>query len=361
MLFIFRAFSIFIYFIFKAFPFLNKRNYQTNIYGLEYRIANLFYKYKKEQKLKIYIPVNTKIYFKIQTETKTTRLFKKWGLTSELQTNDPLFNEKYYIACDNIGFLKKIKNDGNFLYLIKKLLDSNSIDLSSNSNGELIIEGTNINPEFFLDAENSKLLIELKNILENFSNNKLFQIDIYGFSIYIFELITSTVLFYGILSFIEYETLKTYYFLNLVLFYKYVFITSLLYIAIVFVLYFLLVGTSSRSPFIFIGNMSLNILFCFFVGFGLVSDLNIKLDKSETTTYKTKLNDKNSTRKGFSRKHSNRNYYFFFDPATKGPLPDKLSVGTYDYFRFEINNNIEVDVKNGWLKIPYISELSLSK
>lgn len=358
MFFLIRIFSLLIFFIYRKFPFLQKHSYQTNAYGLSFKIADYGIRNKNITNTKIIIPVDSKIFFKIQKENALTRFFKKWGLTSELQTSDLHFDQQYYIASDNIGFLKQLKNHSQFFNLIKELLKSNSIEISCNSKGELIIEGLNLNADLFLNQNISTILLELKRNLETLSNNSIFKVDPYNATIYLFEFISSIALFYGFTSFVEYQIVKTYYFLSSPLVLKYIFSFSAIYILIMLILFFVLVGKSARSPIIFLSDMALNIICSFFIASGFMYDINVKLDKSEPIEYKTKITDKFTERKRFSRKNKSYKYYLIFSSATSETIPSKLSVNLYDYGRFEINNNVAISVKNGFLKIPYVTEIN---
>ena len=89
----------------------SSKTYSNTLHGNPYK-----YRYTSKGKntpssLSIFFPMSSEGEFETASETATDRFFKKMGISIEIQTGDPLFDDKTYIKSNTIDFTRNYFDD----------------------------------------------------------------------------------------------------------------------------------------------------------------------------------------------------------------------------------------------------------
>lgn len=297
----------------------------------------------------------SKIIFKLNVETYLDKLFKIFGFSSEIQTNNKYFNSKVYIASDSLNFAELVKSDNHFQNIVLKLFSLGCITMYCDRN--------TFSARFKGDRgeqnEVQQDFINLFRIIENlqikFDESKQ---DHFEKKVIFAETIIWSFFCFSVLSFFESKkgVDKYYEIFDLVLgglvMGLSIFVILLLAIKILF-------KKSSRGHPIIIESAFLLFISLPIMGISLLYDSNIYLDSSAPIVIKSKVLDKTIDHRAPRYGFGYYKYYIEIEEQIDQELPRKISVSKDLYDSLNNNQYVEVKIGNGFFGYRWIKDVSV--
>lgn len=288
-----------------------------------------------------------------------TSFFKKWGFSAEIQTGDNEFDDKVYVASDNPYFNQNLKADPNIRNQTLEILKS--ADYIQNNNQRFSVRfAYDITPD-------QELKTKLVQIFKRFTTidqkpKPLFQ-DPFTYKILFIECLVWGLASYSYISAFQWymeRNITTY--LSDIAVVKYGLAFGLILFLILFFVIAKYLYQSSRAHRVIVESFFV-LLFSFPVGgIALFSDLNIQLDRSQEEIIEAKVIETYSLRHRRNRGGSYYTYHLSLSPETKWSyskyqFPQDIKVASSIFKSVQRNDNIELSIKPGKFRIPWIQNI----
>lgn len=236
--------------------------------------------YIRDSKTYLGVPLKRASQFKIHPETSSDRMFKAWGMSTELQCGDAAFDRKVYIESDAKALVKELAQSDRAREVIVEIFKETGLQITADTDWleiELLGERTDT-------KKLEELLVELADWFDNVPSKTyaLFKDPMY-FKALTAEFIFTGIAFYGILSF-ALEFWNGYLLETDIIFSKSVKLTAVAALILIPFNFWFLSG-SSRGHRLILENFFYILIGLPLACFHLVSDANQAWDKGELTTY----------------------------------------------------------------------------
>jgi hypothetical protein len=304
---------------------------------------------------KIYLKVNSKVFFRLIKENMWLREFKRAGFDKEIQVGEKEFDDAFYIAAENLGILRKLRSDPRLRESLLKLHSLGFERITADGFGHLKL--TNKKSAI---ANPDQIIPELTYVRDSIDSieRSSFLSEPFVIRVMLLELIAYAISGYAVASYasLVLDGGQTHLALGDVI-WKGLGIGCVL-IGGWFVLVLALLKGSSRLPLI-LHDFSIPICFVAITsGFQIFSDLNQSLDQTPASITRATLVGK-FTRVTGSRRQRRTTYYLNLK-FTKNPfqIPEQLTVSSWTYMGLTQGEGVEFKVRQGYFNSPYIDEIN---
>lgn len=346
---ILRLFLFFIARFYKKNQFLyGNQEFQKSSDGTHYIFVTRK-RNKKEYVNEVIVKTKASFFFKISKETKILKFLKKIGFDGEIQTGDQGFDEKFFIASDNLSVQSSLKNEGKLRNLIYDLELCGLKEVLSDGNGHIRF----ISDEVTLDKEEYlRRCLDVSKIIDEVIPSKR-EVDKFVRKIIFLEFILYGLLGYALGSYLHFKIddgqihldpfnlLIKGVFLGLIL----IFFGSLIIYA--------LFRKSSRASLIISEYTIFYLISSIVAGPQMIFDLNQALDRSRPVIIESFVERKFSRTTG-SRKNRSTAYYvklrFLTNPFQ---MENTLRVSPMEYFSIIEKGGLDFFIKKGFFNSPY--------
>jgi hypothetical protein len=342
--------------------------------GFETYPGNILLKIKNKRvsltsskfKSTIQLKIDSKIFFRLVPENSWFKFYKSAGFSREIQVGDPAFDEKFYVAAENRGFLISLSSDKALRDSLIKLHDLGFTRFISNGTGYLEID----NPSSAVEEPTSLLqdLEQIKISLNNVQKSSFFDEPMMAFII-LFELIFYGLIGYYIATFIRLASsgltfnLITESVIHLDIYDYFVkgLITSAVLISVSIALTLLLFRKTSLAPLVFYTFVFPASGLLLIAGVQFFGDLNRLLDRSPTVLTEAYFEKKFTKDLGGRWSRSSGIQFFINLRFRSNPsgIPGTLSVSPLLQAKLIKGDGVEIETRRGFFDSPYIEEIRM--
>ncbi len=252
-----------------------------------------------------------------------------------------------------------LKTEPRILELVKELFDADWNQITHRHlERRMILRG---GPRAGFHPKNFAILTDIISSLRKFPPH-IKVIDAFDFKVFIFEGLAWGVIGYSVGSFIEMIIFDSFRLLDpMALALKGVVLGLGTFAVWTFLAAFFFQRSSRLVP--LLSDLFLMSAVCFtLAGPQLMTDLNSGLDKSTPDIVTAHIVNKFSETKHRSRGRTSTSYYLQLNIENnhKYHISEKMNVPAWEYWNFESGQRIDIQVRQGFFKSPYIAEIELN-
>ncbi len=294
--------------------------------------------------------------FRLSSEGRLDRLFKAVGFTHEVQTGDPAFDGRLYIACDHPALAPVLQEDAGARAAILELFTATTKAIRTD--GEMLwVTRTGNHPP--TDKELAQLA-RLREALQAVPAESLHVLrDGFFWRALLVESIAWSVALYGTPGLIEIATRRHPQYFE----WEPVISTGLGAAVGVFVLLFglswWLLRGSSRAHRVLTESLILLLLGVPLSSIQAVSDVNIALDRSPAEMVEAGVESKHTRITRGRRGRRQTHYHLVLQPPAHAPtrVPRDIEVASAIYHRATPGGRLEIEFRSGALGIPWVGRV----
>jgi hypothetical protein len=248
-------------------------------------------RYIRDSKTYLGVPLKRSSQFKIHPETSTDRMFKAWGMATELQVGDKEFDRKVYLESDAKALAQELAESDRAREIIVEIFKETGLQITADTDWlEIELMG--------LRADTKKLeelLVELADWFDNVPSKTyaLFKDPMY-FKALTAEFVLTGIAFYGIFSLFQ-EIWFGHLIDTNIIFSKSIKLTAVLFLILIPFNFWFLKG-SSRGHKLILENFFYILFGVPLAAFFLISDANQAWDKGEITNYSLPIIERHRNR-----------------------------------------------------------------
>ncbi len=313
--------------------------------GLPYHLRSL----GKSQALSF--DVKSEFLFKLVPETNFLRVLKKIGFGSEIQIGDLVFDDRFYVASHDTGFLEHLKSNSDLRRQFISIADRGWTKISCL--GQVL---TFERPGDSWSEEDEKYLEPIVRSI-SLENREKGQKDPYRSRLIALELIFHSLFAYLVSSYVGLEASS--WAIPVIdpgpMFMTGLKVGALLCATWVLIIYITL-GKSSHAPLLIKETLLFSFIGVIFFGPFVVFDVNQNFDFSQPLIEQVNVRDKVLERSGRG-KSSRASFYLIFDQRSNVINRSKIQVNPVDYWRVTPPQQVSIHIGVGFLGSAYIREI----